>query len=890
VVAEVELTAQPLPSQSSKPPLMKKWLNNAIDLFPVWGISVAVVYFYNTSAYLAPINPDLNRTLLEVILYFLFHVAIVSIPIFSLLRYKKKKKFKFKPTILKGFLCFLVLTFVITSVRVLWEDLGYYDADPLITRDGEIILLQDELRETDEIMLERGTILIDANKTDPIFKMYDDQYNLVRRVPFFEGLLHTVVTLSLQLGMAFLLLIAMYAIGAKLFDWFDKKMNAYERFSFSLGLGFIITSLALFLLAHLNQLSFIPVGALLGLFVLIGYKKILSLPSLLTQDLSKGFPLKQKWEWLLLGMVFLVMSWNFIEISSPIPEGFDDFKLYLNLPNELAQKGGYLFGQYPYAFSLIQSMGLILFNKLSVAKLMVFMSSVFSLPLFYTLLKRYVSSSLAWLATATLYSIPLVYIHQYLQVKDEFVLVFIGLLSLLAAHFYLDARVKKQQLKWLFLAGLFAGFSFSIKITGAFWLATLAFMVFTRLFKTYGSLFITGALFFVFSFFHLVFLEIIFDFVQSTAMIWISGGLLVIGAGGILRESFKSFSKFKPKFIQILVLTIGVLIPMLPWVGSNAISNQSLAPMSLIHDAAYETPVIDWDLMEVPKSSNWDLQSSLEDAPQYYPIEHSNQFIALLLLPWDLTQNLSTQNIMVNMGFLFLAFCPVLLFKRPQKKDIKPSKHFDLMMKSASFFWIVWMLIATQLLWHGIMGFFFFLFWFVAAVIVLERHSSFTKWIAYGLIAVWLIAGFYTRSNLFFARTHTLLPVLSGNISEIEYTDLYYNDFLEFADILNSDLDSTIYMTDDGVLYFFIENNSHRVSYGSFLSTFGRLYAEEDEALLLSRLQKTGFDYLVLKKPLEDEVIDDPERSRLEFEILKIANANYPLLRTNDRLYIYALN
>lgn len=145
-----------------------------------------------------------------------------------------------------------------------------------------------------------------------------------------------------------------YGLGKKTIHRFVPSFEQEEpafRFLLSLGSGFTIFLTALVVVGLLGQYNIFAVIALLLIAVIIAYKEIIeSITSLWTQKIELpnhkangtffeqvNLPLLST-EILFMILTFLI-SVNFINIVRPMPIGWDDLGVYMNLPQIMANNG-----------------------------------------------------------------------------------------------------------------------------------------------------------------------------------------------------------------------------------------------------------------------------------------------------------------------------------------------------------------------------------------------------------------------------------------------------------------------------------------------------------------------------------------------------------------------
>lgn len=767
-------------------------------IWTFWALFVTASYYvYHKDFFLNSINQYFSFP--ELLLFITVCLAILSTAIFTL-------KAKYKIRIWHLILLILILIPILSSIRFYWDDFYVYEGETLMA--GESIYMQ------------TGDPVVNPEISKPeAYSLYKDSFV---GIPPLQTLINFSKNILIPIFFTFLMFLGFYGQGSLIEKLLKTPKLGPKSAFIKIALGTLFSTIALFCIAKLNLLNTYVLWGLLLLSILSGAKDVLKSKCLSTElKFSNSI-------WMLLTLSSLLLIFNFIEIAEPLPGGYDDFNVYLNLPNLLMQHEGFIHYSYPYAFSLLQSFALIISNTIVTAKLLVLGFFILSTLLILDFSKKFSSEKTAMLITSAFIFIPSIFIHSYLQTKTEMPLVFLGTLSVyLIYEWFETAKSDIGKTKLLILAGLFAGLSFSIKITAILLIISL----------------------FIFP---------------------------------LLKFSFKSE---KQKILKnILILGFSILIPILPWLVSNVISNKSLEPRLLIFDTQGGGPYFTYE--EIGLNPNYCEYSGAADADYArYQSDRSGIFAKYIMLPWDLSMTISQKTLLTNIGFLFLAFLPILIFQTKKLNNNQNKKYLTLAL-AGLIYWFLWTIIGKGVIWYGFSGFIFLMLALLAAINILEKEKI-AKHFACGLLIIFIVLGLILRSNIFVSRTQYSMPYLSGLFDKEGFINYQYPSIRYFLEVLNENPESTILMNNAVNLRYMIEKNDERIVFDQYYEFLDCAFNEKVDDIFKERLQKIGFSFLVLEKHEEDfytQYIQERENAVFNF-----ANKNLQLIITDNTTYIYEI-
>lgn len=675
---------------------------------------------------------------------------------------------------------FLILTPLIGTIR--------FGADTFAIYRGE------SLEADGKMYIQTGDPVINPEQSRPLaWETYRENFE-TKSLP--SAFLNISLKIFSALAISLIAALIIFSLGF----WLAKLLGA-SGLLVKFGLGSVLLSLLLFLLA---KTSFLNETAL---YIFSGLSLSFSWPAI--KELASAANIKVKLQGpsvAILAAILTFLILNMIEVVEPLPGGYDDYSFYLNLPKLLAEHGSYVHSPYPYAFTLIQSFILILSKNLAAVKTFSFLFTALSLAAIFSFFKKFPQKMGGATLALIFISIPTIFIHSYLQLKVELPLFFFSILSISCFYEF----IKNKSWKHLFLAGIFTGFAFSIKITAALLAASLIFMLFFR---------------------------------------------------------------FKVKYL--LVLMLGLAIPVLPWAASNLAMNKDLSLAGITLNNNANTPDLHFDELGL-NDKTCPLNGATDADYARYSGDYENAVLKYLLLPWDATMSVSAKGFVTNIGFLLLALCPLSIFAF-RKKD-RLTKIF---LAGGLFYWLLWIALGKGVIWYGISGFAYLLI-----MIALGSELLKNKKILSAIIIVFVSASLFLRTNIFIQRTQVLMPYLSGLANETEYINYQRPNILYMASILNADPNSTIYMSNNAVLKFFVNSNDTRIFFDPYLDSFACLYTKGDDEFVLNALKSAGLDFFILNKAADfsAEYVKEIENKSFDF-----ANKNLQLVINDDSTFIYKI-
>ena len=662
-------------------------------------------------------------------------------------------------------------------------------------------------------------------------------------VNFWDGLISTIGHVTLHLGAITFILLCLYSWGGAIVNRLDlKKIDDEERILFSIGIGTMVVSILLMLMSLFGGVTAVPVFIVLGFGFILSMDNIIRMGEWLVKDVTPPLN-KIRWgNWLAgLGIgLFIVLS--FFETSVPVPSAFDDYVLYMNLPNLLAQSGEFIHGQSMHAFAFIQVIGLLVFHQASLTLLTVATFGFLAFGAIYKLLSKFNDSTKAMFFTLVAVTTPFIFFHNYVSLKVELPILFYSVLALLSFYFF--TKEKKEPWKYLLLVGLFAGFGLSIKISSMLIVAILMFMIFHHYFNRWGVL--IGLML------TLAFYGVVGPLIMGGSLVfyfqftyWFSSAAFILALILIYfeREANKKniIKRLKQFIFSMLIVSMGLMIPLAPWFVVNAFdSGGDISFNSLIKSQNSPAQRISYDEIgfeNVEACTGKESESEMTE----YQTKRANEFRKVAFLPWDLTFKIpqTKGGWILNIGPFLLALLPLLFFRGKPKGENE--RMFILAALSSL---VLWVLIVPAIAWFAMS---IFALWVVALASSLEGFKK--SRISHILIQIMIILMVvtYVNTRIQFASDRFIIP--TGYATGLLDRDLViknkFHDYPPLLNIINENPNDKILLLNKEFLFFFIENNFERTYRDRFFFTIDCLYSEDDDEKLLNYLRKMEVKYII---------------------------------------------
>lgn len=368
-------------------------------------------------------------------------------------------------------------------------------------------------------------------------------------------------------------------------------------------LGILIFSLAIFCLGFFKIFTLTNLIITLALLVAcsyLGFKKFWQ-ESKIIQIKSSPFSSYTISAEITILILNFVISVALISILRPMPIGWDDLGVYMNFPRIIAHIGGLLENSGMYVWQLITATGFLFHDNASQAFFINQIGGILAtiaIISFLSLLlekknisKKYSIISLPVILGVIYYLMPMTVFQQTKDMKLDPALMFVSATAFMTLFYAVKNFLKnntKNALILFFLAGIFLGFAFSIKFTSLILIMAAAAYVSYSFLGFFGLIGFSGVLITIFTQGNL-WNELYVWMPENTTKIVLFSGIIGIIS---LIFAFYSFRKNVTFFLKSsLLLLLGILIPLLPWLGKHFLELQgNISIARLLYGSSSPTP------------------------------------------------------------------------------------------------------------------------------------------------------------------------------------------------------------------------------------------------------------------------------------------------------------
>jgi hypothetical protein len=541
-----------------------------------------------------------------------------------------------------------------------------------------------------------------------------------------NGILHFLLfALATQAGL-FLIVLSAFAYGTIAQRFFQFPLSKNSKYFGLMGLGFAFLTFFLFIAGYFHFLNPIVAGIIVFVPLVIGFRQSLDF---IRQTLVKKSKPIQVHPLALLGiMVILVfVAMNLTAMMRPMPMGFDSMNLYMNTPNLIGQYEGLTRGGQAYNWSIVMSLGFVLFDSTSFALSLSIFPGILSILVLYKIARLYLNVGSSLLSSALFYTIPVMVWQSTFEAKIDLALLFFSLTALLV---FLDSPkseecntvsirgiiIKRLQgfipdyKLWIFI-GILLGFAFGIKYTAFFVIIGFGVLAFYRNMGKWGA--ITGY-FMAFAF--VIGLSLYkFSTVELSNWSWpfVSTISMIIGLSIFFITSRHQSGLFRKSILTTILMMVFAGIAFFPWASKHLKENRKISVASMMTGkgklpqigpgyTSFRHRGVSWNILNekiFQKNAN-DLLAQVMDnqqeenlsAGQVKTKERTNKqakknfsridpalyeemvrylgfekgALRYVSLPYDMTMRNNVDNFAVDIGFLLLMFIPLLMFSGKQ--------------------------------------------------------------------------------------------------------------------------------------------------------------------------------------------------------------------------------
>jgi hypothetical protein len=357
-----------------------------------------------------------------------------------------------------------------------------------------------------------------------------------------------------------------------------------NSFTVDTSMGLMVFVSVMFVVGALNLLSVTTVMLLIFISVIVNVTYFVqNIKTLLIEPIStKGISLIG-WSSVLFLMFFLCV--NFLSIDIPYPSGFDSRNVYVNISKLIAGSGGLVEGYQPYNWSLLMSIGFIMFDYAELALGLSFSAIVLSLIGAKEIMRRILKLDLnQTFFVLLLFAVTPSLVNQmFTEIKGDFGMLLIQIASILV-FFQWYTKVKSDntstQYKLIILLGLLCGFGMGIKLINMFLVFIMLSLIWWENENIYGlaSILLISVSVLIFAGIdELSGLQVYHKSIGTTVIVSVIVGLSLL---------IYSFIKQRQKTIRKLMYSscfgVALLFMFSPWIVKNFSESDSLSMKTLI--------------------------------------------------------------------------------------------------------------------------------------------------------------------------------------------------------------------------------------------------------------------------------------------------------------------
>lgn len=692
---------------------------------------------------------------------------------------------------------------------------------------------------------------------------------------FIERVLSQVAVMA---GLLFLLLIAGHTV---LGFMRIRKLSVFSEGLLSVGLGAGIWMGLLWLLATLGAYSPNVGWSLIIAVLVLCYKS--------AWDWLMAF-LHHEWEVEIrlydpvILVAFLLVSYlalNFLVVVRPFPIGWDDLGSYINRPRLLVSYGHIIPSMATFQWEYLTSLGFLLFGYntyfgATAAMIINWSEGLLALLSVWLFGRTFMGPKKGLLSALVFYTLPLIGHFSFADMKIDNAVFFMGALTAFAtflALFHTDHDEdpatpfwNKQMTRLLFLAGIFAGISFGIKVTSIMVvLAVFIAILGMGLGHWYGG--VIGACIAV----GLLAMQGSINLQRIVQRLWAVDSPVSITTIGIIvfviAAAISAYAVQKSgrtravhTLLSLCVFLGGFVVSCVPWLAYNNIRNGRVIPGLALSYSDPDSPSFDLtpkDPAHPPPASVHYLPKELElnnadptcgstsmaeELDRYWG--HSQGWKHYAFLPWRNVMNEDTGGYYVTTIPALLLF-PLLLLL-PYFWDPK-AKWLRYLWCVTLFIVVEWTFLANGVPWYGV-GMFLGLTLVLEALHVYAPNRT-TRYAAVLLIILSVLTAFGMRLWQFEQQQNLLeypMGKIDGNALE-QRTIPYYNDIANMVVQRHNALPKQpfVYRVGTFIPYFVPKNLEILAVADHQLDMFNCINQERNPELTLKRLIALGFNSVI---------------------------------------------
>lgn len=604
------------------------------------------------------------------------------------------------------------------------------------------------------------------------------------------------------LGSFLSLCIIFTALGRTFRKKFFSQFLILQHIIFDMGFGTLLFSLVLMLLTFISQLTFFPVVSFLFVSLILSRKALYEIfHSLLFEKINFSLSFKDSNFWGIF-IFLLVVSHTILELFRPIPLGFDDLGLYMNVPKLLSETGSLITGLDSYMWGYIMSLGFIVFHSPTVALFLSFLGGVLCFFGFIHLLEVYRekidtannrTSQHSIFIASLFYALPTVVFQSAKDMKVDLAALFFLILACILFLHIQTLSHGKEKIKLLCVFSLFLGMSFGIKYTTI--LGTLAFFI-------------------------------------------------LFGVQWILQHT----KDIKRTFVHLLLYIVLFSLPVAPYFIRNALETSSFS-VSHITKGKSQAPLISVPLQDIQSSQAAFSTGKNEELGRYFG--YSSMWKNILLLPFTITFNPLVFGMYVDIGYIFLLLgscaCIFLFIKRKEISSLSYQIWF-----LTALYLLLWAFTSQGVIWYGYFGLILLLLIGSDVFKIIKHHAPFWfRSLCLFSIFFWIMCALFLR--IAFLPSYGInidslgLAYANSVITQQTYLEKKIPTYMKIVSFLKeNEVHSSAFVYRVGTfIKYFISENHRFVIDDNQLNIIGMMEKLSDSEII-ERFRSSGVRYIIL--------------------------------------------
>ena len=563
--------------------------------------------------------------------------------------------------------------------------------------------------------------------------------------------------------------------------------------------------------------------------------------------------------------MYFTLAFNFLSVVRPFPIGWDDLGSYLNRPRLLVSYGTFVFSMATFQWEYITSLGFLLFGYNSTlgatsALMINWSQGLLAVLVVYLFGRTFIGERHGVLSALLYYSLPVIGHFSFADMKIDnsvFTMGAMAMFTLFFALFFVKKEEYKEQYKWIALAGVFAAFTLSFKVTGI--------MVFLALGSVLLGVSLHWSAFIAAIFFSITLLAKQRALALPVILgrlgysVDLAGGLLIslliIGLCILGYSAFHKRIHLRSTSIKVCMFICAFAVTILPWIVHNNLLQESTVPHLALSAPNNVTPVLDMfgtkenatyslppELAVDPSNPICQPSGAVEELGRYWG--YRNGWTHYLTLPFRVVMNIDSSGYYVTTQPALLLFPLLLLLPLFWRKE---GRWLRWMWFGTAFLIVEWVFLANGVLWYGI-GMFLGLV-LCLEVLVAKAPDVLSRYLSVFFVSISLLACFGMRFWQY-ENQKNLFEYPMGKISAEsirERTIPYYDDITDIVLQRKETYPDRPLMYRVGTFMpYFVPKNLEVIGIADHqLDFFNCLHQDRDSAKTAQRLKALGFNSIV---------------------------------------------